>query len=1020
MYDRHTQFLVPSILGLVISMVAPVRAATVDFNRDIRPILTQNCFKCHGFDPAGRKGGLRLDVAAGTVKKLKTGHVPIVPGKPDDSELVHRITSLTEDEVMPPPESGKKLTPEQIATLRQWVAEGGAYAKHWSFEPPVKAALPAVKNAGWPKNPIDYFVLARLEREGLSPSPQADKTTLARRVALDITGLPPTPEQLDSFLKDGSPNAYEHLVDNLLASPAYGEHWGRRWLDLARYADTRGYEKDRRRTIWPYRDWVIRAFNADMPYDQFTREQLAGDLLANPTNDQLVATAFHRNTLTNEEGGVDREEYRIAAVKDRVDTTVQVWMGLTMGCAKCHTHKYDPIATREYYQFYAFFNQTQDANLGDESPTLPTPTAEEAARSAQLTGEIAAIEQKLHSPDPQLAAAQLAWEEQMRRPGKWVIAEPAKMQSASGSRLSLNPDGSILAKGDGPAKETYTLTFTTALTQVTAIRIEALPDPANPRGGVGRSQNDGNFVLTGITLTVRAPDGQESIIPLTKAAADFSQQKYPVDHALHNPDPKHHGWAVSPRLTEPHVAVFSTGKPQSLPPGSELKVVLDHQFEYATPGFSLGKFRISATDDGAPQPSLGIPKNVVDLVKKPAAQRTAAQQQQVWNYFSTVAPELRTRREQLAKLKSELSAVKPTATPILRELAQAKRRVTRLHNRGNFLDPGEVVDAGVPEAFPPLPAGAPLNRLGVAQWLCSRENPLTPRVAANRVWAGMFGIGIVETQEDFGTQGTPPSHPELLDFLAVDFREQGWSFKKLVKTIVMSATYQQSSHVSPELAERDRFNRLLARGPRFRPDAEVIRDQALAVSGLLSHKMFGPSVMPWQPPGMWKSTYSNEQWQTSVGEDQFRRGLYTFIKRTTPYPSMITFDGTSREYCTVRRSRTNTPLQALVTLNDPVFVQCAQALARRMAAADGASPEAQIALGARTALLREPSPREVSVLTELYRQRLAFYQADLADAEKFATVPLGGLPQGADAPRLAALTAVANVILNLDEFLTKG
>jgi hypothetical protein len=998
----------------------PLRAAEVDFNHDVRPILAENCFRCHGFDPAARKAGLRLDVRDGATSKLKSGDFAIVPGNPDAGELVKRLTSTDDDEVMPPPATGKKLKPEQIQTLRRWVAEGAVYAKHWSFEPPVKLPLPAVKKAVWPRNPVDYFVLARLEREGLAPSPEAERVTLARRVSLDIIGLPPSAADLDAFLNDRSPEAYERLVDRLLASPAYGEHWGRRWLDLARYADTKGYEKDRDRSIWPYRDWVIDAFNSDMPYGQFTREQLAGDLLPHPTPAQMIATAFHRNTLTNEEGGVDPEEYRVIAVKDRVDTTVQVWMGLTMGCAKCHTHKYDPIAQRDYYQLYAFFNQTEDANRGNDSPTFAFAVRGDGERIARLTKALAEKTRQSETFTPDLETAEAAWEQQARLQTTWTVAHPTTMRAASGSTLSLQPDDSVLAQGPGPASETYTLQFPASIARLTALRLEVLPDAANPKGGVGRSKDDGNFVLTGVTLAARAPAGVQTPIPLTSAVADFSQKDYPVEHSLKNPDPAHHGWAVSPQLTEPHTAVFSTSAPHELAPAAELTLTLDHQFHYSHPGFSIGRFRVSVTGDANPALSSSVPADVQDILSHPPTERTSKELKRIRAYFLTSAPQTKPRRDEVEKLKAELAADSLVPTPVLRELPEEKRRQTRMMNRGNFLDPGDPVEPAVLSSFGSLPSGAPKNRLGVAQWLCSRDNPLTARVAVNRVWAGLFGTGIVETQEDFGTQGTAPSHQELLDWLAVDFMDGAWSQKKLIKTIVMSATYRQSSKSTPELSERDRSNRLLARGPHFRLEAEMIRDESLAASGLLSHKMYGPSVMPYQPAGLWKSTYSNAQWVTSAGEDQFRRGLYTFIKRTTPYPSMVTFDGTSRESCTLRRSRTNTPLQALVTLNDPVFVQCAQALARRMASCGTTSPESQIAFGLRATLLREPSPQEIDVLLRLYQQRLNAARQDPQAAEKLATVPLGPLPAGADTMRLAALTSVANVILNLDEFLTKG
>jgi len=550
------------------------------------------------------------------------------------------------------------------------------------------------------------------------------------------------------------------------------------------------------------------------------------------------------------------------------------------------------------------------------------------------------------------------------------------------------------------------------------LRLEVLPDASLPRGGAGRSDNEGSFVLTGIKLVARTPDGRESEIPFAAATADFSATDFPIEHVLKNPDPKKHGWSVKPQNNDPHVAIFTMTTPRELPAGTELALTIEHQFPRY--GESLGKFRIALTADPMPAISPVVSDSIAAIVRLAPEQRTEAQNRELLEYFAGVAPQTRSVREELAQRKGEFAAAKRTTTPIMRELAGEKRRETRLHNRGNFLDPGDPVEPTVLAAFHPLPEGAPKNRLGVAEWFFRRENPLTARVAANRIWAQLFGTGLVETQEDFGSQGTPPTHPEVLDWLAVELMDNGWSLKQLVKTVVMSATYRQSSSAPPSLIERDRFNRLLARGPRFRLDAEALRDQALAVSGLLSPKMHGPSVMPYQPPGLWKSTYSTEQWKTSAGEDRHRRGLYTFIKRTTPYPAMMMFDGTSRETCTVRRSRTNTPLQALVMLNDPVFVECAQALARKMNAGGDARVEKQLAAGLRAALLREPRPQEIEVMAELYRQRLDVYQRDPAAAERIAVDPIGPPPAGADVAHLAALTAVANVILNLDEFVTKN
>jgi mono/diheme cytochrome c family protein/cell division protein FtsB len=997
---------------------------SVDFVRDVRPILVNNCFACHGPDDKQRKARLRFDVEDSAKKKA------IVAGDADGSPLVQRVLSRDEDR-MPPAETGKTLTPEQVETLKQWIKHGAKWGRHWAFEKPVRPPLPDIKLAGWPKNPIDRFVLARLEKEGLKPSQEADKYTLARRVALDLTGLPPDPELVKKFIADSSPEAYERLVDELLKSPAYGERWARMWLDLARYADTKGYEKDLARTMWRYRDWVIEAFNADMPYNQFTRDQLAGDLLPDPTVNQLLATAFHRNTMVNEEGGTDDEEFRVAAVKDRVDTTVQVWMGLTMGCAKCHSHKYDPIAQKEYYQFYAFFNQTEDADLGDERPKIPTPTLQQQEQIAKLQAEYMKVRQEIYTYTDEFKTAAAKWEEVARTRTGWTVVKPKEMTAASGSTMKLNDDGSVLVEARKPARETYVVTVPAGTKPITGIKLEVLPDRSLPRNGVGRSENDGNFVLS--RFVVKAKD---RTLPIASAVADFAQQNYPIEHAIKNPDPKKHGWAVAPKQQQIHEAAFILAEPYKPADSTDLEITLDHQFEFTYPGFSIGRFRIHLTSDDSPTLSGELPAEVKGILAVPPDRRTAEQQAYVWAYYAGIAPSKKALRDKLDDIQKQIAAVPVPHTPIMKELPPSKRRSNKVHVRGNFLDQGEIVEPNTPSSFHPFPPDAPKNRLGVAEWLMHPDNPLTARVAVNRFWAHFFGRGLVETQEDFGSQGQPPTHPELLDWLAIEFRERGWSMKRLCKTIVMSSTYRQSSHIADwRLAiadlkdnrqspidnrhSRDANNRLLARGPRFRMEAEMIRDVSLAASGLLSKKMFGPSVMPPQPDGLWKSAYSGEKWITATGEDRYRRGLYTFIKRTAPYPAMTTFDSPSREICTVRRVPTNTPLQALVTLNDTSFVEMAQALARKMHAA-GKTTDDRIAHGLLRALVRPAKAEEVAVLKELYAARLKHYEVNPDEAKKLATDPLGPAPDGMNVIELAALTAVANVILNLDEFLMRN
>lgn len=1012
-----------AVLSGVLAALPPVWAADparpVDFLRDVKPILARYCFACHGPDEQAREAELRLDLRDGLLARIDNRTI-VAPGHPETSELIRRILSDDEKVRMPPAASGKPLTPEQREILRRWVAGGAGWQEHWSLTPPVKATLPTTRNSEWPVNAIDRFVLARLEAEGLSPSAAAERHLLARRVALDLTGLPPSLERVRAFVSDESPEAYERLVDELLESPAYGERWARVWLDLARYADTKGYEKDRTRTIWRYRDWVIEAFNADMPYDQFTCEQLAGDLLPDATMEQRLATAFHRNTLCNDEGGTDNEEFRVAAVKDRLDTTFQVWMGLTMGCAKCHSHKFDPLSQREYYQAYALLNQTEDNDEYDDRPLLPAPTADQQRQQAELQERIAELTRQVQTPTAELKEAAVVWEEEVRQRGGWSTLERVEVDAESGSKLARQDDGSWLVMGEGAAGETYTITADLPEPALTAVRLEVLPHASLPRGGVGRSKNDGNFVLSGLTATLRLTDGSETPLEFVGAEADFAQQNYPVEHVLKNPDVKKHGWAVSPKQIEPHRAMFRLASAVPVPAGARLIVRLEHRFEFDYPGFSIGRFKLGATAAVVPRLEDDVPEPIRRHIRVPADQRSAKQAGELLAYYASISPITVDLRQQISAAQQELAGIAVPQIPTMKELPKNRWRTTRMHQRGNFLDPGDAVEAAAPAAFHPWPEGAPVNRLGLAKWLTDRKNPLTARVAVNRVWAKLFGTGLVETQEDFGSQGLPPSHPELLDWLAVDFMEQGWSFKKLCKTIVTSRTYQQTSSVSAELSERDRFNRLLARGPRFRLEAEMIRDTTLAATGLLSLKRLGPSVMPYQPDGIWKSTYNTDKWETSPGEDRHRRGLYTFIKRTAPYPAMTTFDAPSRELCTVRRISTNTPLQALVTLNDQVYIEAAQHLARRMVAEGGETLEARVEFALERTLLRPAQPREVRVLAELYQKRLQHYRGAPDEAGKFATDPLGPAAEGADVAELAALTAVCNVILNLDEFLTRS
>ncbi len=957
---------------LVVGLLSSTFAAAdepVSFSRDVLPILSANCFACHGPDEHERQADLRLDLEA-DAKKPRDDGPAVVPGSPDKSSLIARLLSTDPDTIMPPPKANKTLTPVQIETVRKWVAQGAKWERHWSFEPVTK-----------PGGSIDELVKAALVRKHLALQPSAAPETLVRRLSLDLIGLPPTIEQAEAFAKNPTPAAYEQLVDELLARPQFGEHWGRMWLDLARYADTKGYEKDLGRMMWPWRDWVVNAFNADMPLTQFTVEQLAGDLLPNPTEAQLIATAFHRHTPSNDEGGTDDEEFRTVAVKDRVDTTMQVWMGLTMGCAKCHTHKYDPISNDEYYRFYAVFNQTEDADRYDDAPRLPVLTVPQRTEQGLLQAAVKmkdeAVKQTAASDAEKAAIEEMKW----KRPT--AITATAK----SGANLTAQEDGAILARGKLDNEDTYTVTLTLPAGKHTALRLEAIPTKL-PDGqlGIGRKPADPNFVVSELTVEVLQGEEASESIKLANARTDFAQDGWAVTAAIDG-DLKT-GWAVSPRQREPHVAIFDFAEPIAITAESKLRVTLTQNYGDK---LVLAQFRLTTSDA---DPATLSPRFESPETRQARNELTATQKS--LNDFHASLPQL----------------------PVLRELPAGKQRVTKTHKRGNFLDPGHEVTADIPSAFGMLPGGASPNRFSVAEWLVSPDNPLTPRVWANRVWARLFGVGVVETEEDFGALGSPPSNPQLLDWLAAEYRDGGWSLKKLLKTIVMSDTYRQASEITPELHEADPRNGLLSRGARFRLSAEVVRDQSLAVSGLLSLKQGGPSVMPPQPSGLWRSTYNGLKWIDAEGEDRYRRGIYTYLKRTTPYPSFMTFDAGSGEVCQVRRIRTNTPLQALVTLNDPVYLEAAAALAKRMVT-DAKDPSDRAARGLRLALVRPIRDDEVTPLVRLQQEThaaLANAPDDAAALIKTSRGDAGTIPPA----EFAAWIVTASVILNLDEFLTRN
>lgn len=1188
--------IVPFLLAA--AALLPSSAAEVDFLRDVRPILSSHCFKCHGPDEGTRKGGLRLDIREEALKGGKSGEKTIVPGQPGQGELLKRIFTSDEDDLMPPPATKHPLSEAQKETLKKWIAAGAEYQPHWAFAKPQQRPLPGVSTQTWPRNGLDHFVLARLEKEKLQPSPRADKYSLVRRLYLDLIGLPPTPAQVDAFVNNSSSDAYEQLVDHLLGSPHYGERWARRWLDLARYADTNGYEKDRPRSMWPYRDWVINALNSDMPFNQFTIEQIAGDLLPNATQEQKIATGFHRNTMINEEGGIDPLEYRFYSMVDRVHVTATTWLGLTMACAQCHTHKYDPIQHTEYYQFMAFMNNADEPTMEVQKPEITT-------KRRELEEKIAVLETSL--PDRFPPPLNLVWS----TPG---AVDFTSQNNAEGEVLL---DGSIRVTGPNPEKETYTLVFKSPPQKVSHLQLEAIPDEKVGKGGPGRTDH-GNFVLTEIEMELRPPGSTESTrLKFATADADFSQDGFPPENAF---DGKANtGWAVAAadqkRLHRR--VIFTLAEPAAISDGTEITVRLKQ--EYGSK-HTLGRFRLSLGQDSTPAASLAesskehlqrkfgkwleaelakavewrplrpasahsevptltvqddhsifasgdftksdvynltfkdLPAGVTairlevmpderlprkgpgtvsyegpegdfflsnvkataggkSLAFKSASQSfanggntaaraidndlqsgwsidggqgrahnavfelteptaapgdlqldltceryyaagigrfriwvtteqntapsalpqdayailqkyrgagqinelltsgsTAADRELLLREFAKVAPELASARREIDQLRAQLPKY-PTSL-VMRERVEGHPRATRLHHRGEWLQPKDEVQPALPAFLPPLPPGAPKNRLGFAQWLVSSDNPLTARVIVNRQWEAFFGRGLVRTLEDFGFQGDLPSHPDLLDWLALEFMNQGWSMKKLHKLIVMSATYQQSSAVSSELARRDPLNILLARGPRFRIESELVRDTALVVSGLFSDKMGGPSVFPPQPAGVTtEGAYGQLQWKVSEGPDRYRRGLYTYAKRTTPFAMTLTFDGPSGEACLARRDRSNTPLQALTLLNDEVFMECARALGT-WAAAQQSPPDAVLEQIFRRCLTRPPTTSEREKLLHYFQTQLTRFESGELNASELLSKPEAS-------PKAAAWTALARVLLNLDEAITR-
>lgn len=1225
--------------------------ATVNYNLDVRPILADNCFACHGPDAKTREADLRLDTKAGAFSE-PSGYPVIVPGKPEESELYLRVASNVDHYRMPPAGFNKTLTPEQIDVITQWIREGAKWEEHWAFTTPVRPTPPDVKNGDWIRNPIDAFILSRLEKEGLSPANEAHKRTLIRRLSFDLTGLPPTREEVHQFLADDSPDAYEKLIDTFMAKPEYGEHLARFWLDVARYGDTHGLHLDNYREMWPYRDWVIEAFNKNMPFDQFTIEQLAGDLLPEPTLDQLIATGFNRCHVTTSEGGSIDEEYYVQYAIDRADTTSTVWMGLTVGCAQCHDHKYDPITQKEFYQLYAYFNniteKAMDGNRKDSPPVVKLPTPEQEAELAAFDAQITELDTQTKAPIPEIDATQIAWENRMPR---WTLLKPTSLYSKGGATLEVLEDNSILASGTNPEQEVYEVVAELPSGKWSAVRLEGLTHESFPRGGVGRSANS-NTVLTDFAVFIAPPEadsdteieaqaeesetpvntdaeteteneptvdaGSETVVENSLATetdvesgtADVDPEdpwtRIPVVHAWADheqalgedglegvvanaiDDKPETGWALDRRI-ENRQAIFLVAAPFGME-GGRLKIRLKHEYDLRQK--QLGRFRLALTDAPTIYPigskiTLGdwhaagpftashgnlafyqvyepetknvntndtfevngktvkwekqahwvdgqihndivgensatyvfrnitsvtqqgaqlhigsndalkvwmngtevlsknvqrdadanqeqlqvqlkpgnntlllkvvnysglsgfyfrietdtpmIPANIVEIAEMPRGERETEKQAQIRDYYrNNVTPDktvnenakrafadLKARFTDLAEVRQKRNTLDASLTTTLVMEEREAPRGAYVLARGEYQHREEQVYPQTPSVLPTLPEGFLPNRLGFAKWLLLPEHPLTARVAINRFWQNVFGVGIVETAEDFGTQGIPPMHPELLNWLATEFIASGWDVQKMLKLMLTSATYRQGTQVTSEKLERDADNALLSRGARYRLDAEVVRDNALAVSGLLYTKVGGPSVKPPQPGGLWKAvgfTGSNtDTFVQDTGPDKvYRRSLYTFWKRTAPPPQMNILDAPSREACTIRRERTNTPMQALMLMNDPQFFEAARAFAERAIIEGGETPEARIAYLFETATARLPKPVEAELLLKTFQAHYQELEADPEAAKALITVGESVPDETLDAVEVAAWTMIANLILNLDEVLNKG
>jgi hypothetical protein len=1031
---------IPQAFGWIAVATTAAAEPPVDFNRDIRPILSDRCFACHGPDAEDRQAGLRLDRREVATAALASGATAILPGRPDASEILARVTSPDPDLVMPPPRIGKPVTSAEADRLRRWIAEGAEYRGHFAFERVERPALPEVTLAAWARTPIDRFILARLEAAGLRPTPEADRPTLIRRLTLDLLGLPPSPEEVDAFVADASPDAYEKLVDRLLADRRFGERMAIEWLDAARYADSHGYQTDSSRSNWPWRDWLIDAFNRNLPFDQFTIHQLAGDMLENPTRDQIVATGFNRNHRINGEGGIIAEEWRVETVIDRVETTGQTWLGLSVGCARCHDHKYDPISQKEFYGLFAVFNNvpesgtimgSQNRSGGNSDPLHHLPSPEEERELARLETVVADASLALEAAVGQIDTLVATWEESIRPSlaephAVWEPFEPLETRSVGGASFRRSEDGSWFVEGPMPPKDTYEFEALVPADRLGGIRLEVLPDPSLGGGGFGRS-GGGNIVVTKIEAEIEPP-GDPGVIPveLTRAEASYAQKDWPAASVLALKGENGKGWAIdgadADKREPRRIAVFPA-KPVELPENARLVIRVRQESPFS--GHTIGRFRLAFS--GEHPGLLGVegsrlPKGVRDAIAVEPAERSPQQRGEIATFYrANIDGPIRQAEATRDAAQKSVVAFRD-ALPSAMVMKEGPAREAFLLVRGEYDKRGEKVEARLPAFLPPLPEGEPVNRLTLAKWLVSRDNPLTSRVWVNRQWERFFGTGIVKTSENLGSQADYPSHPELLDWLAADFLEGGWDVKRFLKGLVTSAVYRQSSRVAPETLAKDPENRLLARAPRIRLPGEIVRDGALAAAGLLVPTVGGPSVRPWMPDGVWDETskYGDLRgYKPDTGEGRYRRTMYTIWKRTAGPPTMLLFDAPNRETCTVKRSRTNTPLQALALLNETTFVEAAGGLARRMVLERSGSPAERIERGFRLAVGRRPEAGELATLVAGFDADLARFRSDAAATEQYLGVGLVKKPESVDGAEFAAYAVSANVILNLDEFVMR-